>query len=44
MNLGNKMAEETRNLREDFKAVRADIKDLKPSFVDVTKKRETPIL
>ena len=39
VNLGNIISTETRTLKEDSKAIRADIKDLKPSSLEITKKR-----
>ena len=41
VNLANKLSEETRILKEDSKAIRSEIKSLKPSFADMFKNRET---
>lgn len=40
VNLANKLGEETRILKEDSKAIRSEIKSLKPSFADLFKNRE----
>ena len=41
VNLANKLGEETRILKEDSKAIRSEIKNLKPSYADLFKNRET---
>ena len=41
VNLANKLSEETRILKEDSKAIRSEIKSLKPSFADLFKNHET---
>ena len=41
VNLANKLSEETRILKEDSKAIRSEIKSLKPSFADLFKTRQT---
>jgi hypothetical protein len=40
VNLANKLSEETRVLKEDSKAIRSEIKSLKPSFAELFKNRE----
>ena len=40
VNLANKLSDETRILKEDSKAIRSEIKNLKPTFSDLFKNRE----
>ena len=41
VNLANKLCDETRILKEDSRAIRSEIKNLKPFFSDLFKNRET---
>ena len=43
VNLTNKISEETRVLKEGSKAIRSEIKSLKPSFSDLFRNREDGI-
>ena len=44
VNLGNKVTEETRSLRNDMKSIKTDINNIKPSFATATKKAMQPVI